>query len=149
MTVDNAELVVAPRAQRVTFAVLALLYDALPPWRRLLLAVPGVAWSVRGPRVESSPVELGTATHRALHAAMASAGVGHVEIPEDATRCRWCGCVEMFACPGGCGWVQLGRCSECQLAREAVPSQRLTPGALTPAASAAAALALAKRRGRR
>lgn len=153
MTVAGPELVAAPRPARVTFALLASLYDVLPVERRRTIYVAGVTWSARGPRVESSPVAIGSAVYRAVHGPVVSLAIRHVEIPEDATRCRWCGCVEMFACPGGCGWVQLGRCSECLLAREAVPSQRLAPGAMTPAA-AAAAVALAelearKRRGRR
>lgn len=29
--------------------------------------------------------------------------------------CRYCGCTDLFGCPGGCGWVDLAHtiCSRC------------------------------------
>lgn len=147
MTAPGPELVAALPPRRVTFAVLASLYDVLPVERRLRIYVASVTWSARATRVESSPVAVGGALYRALHGAVVTLGTGYVEIAEDAARCRWCGCSQSFACAGGCAWVQVDRCSACRDLREEIPSQRLAPGAVTPAA--AAALVAARRRGRR
>jgi hypothetical protein len=35
-------------------------------------------------------------------------------------RCRVCGCTEIDACPGGCGWVEFDLCSTCNEAKEAL-----------------------------
>lgn len=34
-------------------------------------------------------------------------------LPGDAPACRDCGCIETFACPGGCAWHTHDQCSEC------------------------------------
>ena len=31
----------------------------------------------------------------------------------DLPKCRYCGCDELHACPGGCSWYRPGYCSAC------------------------------------
>lgn len=136
----------APVARRVSVAFLRQLYDALPAPHRAALWVAGVTWSARSIRVESSLVAVGSEAHRALVAAVERHATRvFVEIPEDAQRCRWCGCVNTFACVGGCAWVQIDRCSACRDRRTPEPTHALAPGALTPGALDTAAT---RRRGR-
>lgn len=135
-----------PDAKRVTIAFLRLIYDALPEARRRAIFLPGVTWSARGIRVESSPVVVGSALHRDLARAVAKhATQVYIETPDDARRCVWCGCTDQFACAGSCSWVQADRCSACRDRREPEPTHQLAPGALTPGALDTAAT---KRRGR-
>lgn len=130
----------APQPARVTVALLALVYDALPPARRLALFAPGVAWWARGPRVESAPVEVGGAQHLALVGAVERHATRiYVEADVGARRCAWCGCTDAFRCVGGCSWILPERCSACRDRREPEPRHRLAPGAPTPAEVEAAA----------
>lgn len=130
----------ASEPARVTVVLLAIIYDALPSARRLALFAPGVAWWARGPRVESSPVEVGSAQHRALVGAVEKSATRiYVESDVGARRCAWCGCTDNFRCVGGCSWILPERCSACRDRREPEPRHRLAPGSPTPGALAAAA----------
>ena len=118
---------------RVTLALLATIYDVLPKRDRTELWHPAgveLAWTLQGARVESASLEVGAAVHRALRAAAWRPWL--VEIPEGARRCSWCGCVEAFACVGGCSWLPDGRCSSCWGVRAPVARIQLTPGAALP-----------------
>lgn len=123
--------IASPR--RVTFAMLASIYDVIPKAARRELFWPAdlaLGWSLQEARVESTPVRVESATARALRAPMWRAFL--VEIPEAARRCPWCGCVESFACIGGCAWLPDGRCSACY-GRSVVAAQlTLAPGASIP-----------------
>ena len=119
----------------VTVAFLRIVYDALPEARRRALFLPGVSWSARGIRVESSPVAVGSEAHRALVGAVAKFATRiYIETAEGARRCAWCGCTDDFACNGGCAWIQPDRCSACRDRRAPEPSHPLAPGALSPGA---------------
>lgn len=130
----------APAERRVTIAFLTQIYEALSADRRRALFGPGVAWWARGPRVESSPVAVGGAVHRALVAAVERHATRiYVEVEEGARRCGWCGCTDLMRCVGGCSWILPERCSACRDRREPEPRHRLAPGAPTPAEVEAAA----------
>ncbi|MFO0610210.1 MAG: hypothetical protein U0324_44025 [Polyangiales bacterium] len=131
---------------RVTVAFLRIVYDALPADRRRSIFLAGVTWSARSIRVESSPVAVGSPLHVALVGAACRLSAAVVEIPADARRCACCGCVDQFACNGGCSWVQADRCDHCRDRREPEPTHQLAPGANTPGALDTAAT---RRRGRR
>lgn len=119
--------------RRVTFAILASIYDVLPKAGRRELFRPALTpldWALQGDRVESAPVHVASASAVVLRAPMWRAFL--VEIPEAARRCPWCGCTEGFACLGGCAWLPDGRCSTCYGRGVVVPRIELAPGASIP-----------------
>lgn len=118
---------------RVSLAMLAPIYDVLPKLQRSALWCPSgveLAWTLQGTRVESALVEVGSGVHNALRGNAWRPML--VEIAEGAQRCAWCGCVEVFACVGGCAWLPDGRCSSCWGLRAPVARIPLTPGAALP-----------------
>lgn len=117
----------------VTLALLATIYDVLPKRDRAALWRPAgveLAWTLQGARVESAPLVVGSSPHTLLRAAAWRPLL--VEIAEGARRCPWCGCVEQFACVGGCSWLPDGRCSSCWGLAASVARVTLTPGAALP-----------------
>lgn len=118
---------------RVSLALLANIYDVLPKAQRGELWRPAgveLAWTLQGARVESGLLEVGSAPHAHLRAAAWRPLL--VEIAEGERRCPWCGCVEAFACVGGCWWLPDGRCSSCWGLRATTARVELTPGAALP-----------------
>lgn len=123
----------APAGHRASLAMLASLYDVLPLARRLALFSPGgiaLTWHIQGPRLESSLVVVDGPAHRALVTGPERDTL--VLIPELAARCHFCGCVDGFACVGGCAWLADGRCSACLMRREVLARVSLVPGARLP-----------------
>lgn len=73
-----------------------------------ILARASDAWLQHGdgiiPEPEPAPV-----------LALAFPGVTVTGAPADAATqsCRQCGCTDLHACPGGCGWAEPGLCTTC------------------------------------
>ncbi len=52
----------------------------------------------------------------ALHACrgvLSEAGVPVVDVDPTAPQCTACGCVDRVACPSGCRWAGVNRCTRC------------------------------------
>jgi hypothetical protein len=116
---------------RVTLVLHPRVHDALCHATRLALHALPLDWYVQGERVETRlAVERRSPLHREAQRLVGDRGL-LVEVPEGARRCWVCGCVELYACPGGCGWHEPGRCTACALARRtvSVPRRRLAAGA--------------------
>lgn len=42
---------------------------------------------------------------------------------ESVQVCRFCGCSDLLACPGGCSWLSRGRCSRCASTSLSAPEE--------------------------
>lgn len=113
---------------RVSVAVHAHAWNHLPTLARAALWTPGVTWHAQAARVETEPLDADAVAR--VTAALDARGLRYVLIPTNARRCRFCGCVDAFACDEGCTWLKLTRCSACANRTQPLPTITLQPEAL-------------------
>jgi hypothetical protein len=84
---------------------------------------PGIRHVSLGLRV--TPATTFIAVSGITHSALVAYRLEGIKDELRTTRtCRFCGCSEVFACPGGCGWLKRDVCTRCGPRYEAEKERR-------------------------